>query len=150
MNRVLNNSLPLLITNENCIHITEENHDGYSCNHDDVGKFFYKLPHQFAEGKTFPKNIVLDNISMFDEDGKELLGYSVHCGFNTESVDLDQCIGFITYLHKSTTWKMMRNNKYTLVWFKDRMGNPVEFKYSDEKQTRAISPRFVLNGYFKF
>ena len=96
-----------------------------------------------------------------------MLGYSVHAGFNTESVDMDQCVGFITYLHKSTTWKMMRNNKYTLIWFKDLYGNPIEFRtkkqlvedgllqselteegeMSDEK---FISPRFVLNGYFYF
>ena len=154
----------MLITNENCILVTEENHAGYSCHCGDIGKFLFKYPHQFHEGKTFPKEIVVDNISMFDHEGKELLGYSVHAGFNTETDGLDQCIGFITYLHKSTTWKLMRNNKYALIWFKDLFGNPIKFRtkkeleeegllMAEEDETndeKVISPRFVINGYLYF
>ena len=141
---MLNNRLPLIISNENCVLVTEENHDGYTCNHDDWGKFVFKYPHQFSEGKTFPKEIVLDNIAMFDKSGKEMLGCSVHAGFNTETIGMDQCVGFVTYIHKTTTWKMVRNNKFALLWFKDINGKRINFKGDDS------DPRFVLIGSFKY
>ena len=142
---MLNNRLPLIISNENCVLITEENHDGYTTNHTSWNTHFaYKFPHQFAEGKTFPEEVVFDNIAFFDKSGKEMLGCSFHAGFNTETVGMDQCVGFITYVHKSTTWKVFTNKKFTMFWFRDINGDLIKFKGD------ATDPRFVFVGSFKY
>lgn len=133
----LKNRLPLIITNDNCILVTRENHSGYAlC--EEIGKYYFEYPFQFTQGDKYPKEIVIDNIAVFNEKGQEQMGVSVHCGFNTESMILDQCIGFITYIHKTTKWQVTKTNKGTLIWFKDISG-------------KLFNPyRFVLIGSYNF
>lgn len=117
----LKTSLPLTITNESCILVTNENHSSYTtC--DNIGKYWFQYPFPFSQGKTYPKLISINNIAVFDEDGKELMGSSFHAGFNTESADLDYCVGFVTYIHKTTTWQVTKSNTSTLLWFKNIKG----------------------------
>lgn len=121
LNLNLKSTLPLVITNESCVLITEENHSSYTtCTN--VGKYFYRYPFVFTEGKTYPKIIAIHNIAIFDENGTEQMGCSVHAGFNTETAELDQCIGFITYIHKTTRWLITKSSASTMIWFKNIKG----------------------------
>lgn len=143
---MLKNRLPFIITNENTIKVTEDNHLGYSCHCDDIGKYIFEYPSEFHQGKTYPKIITIENLDVFDidpdhpENGILKLGCSIHAGFNTEQHQVDQCIGFVSHFNRQSEWKLSRHNKYALIWFKG-VG----------KDSARIDPdRFVISGYFKY
>lgn len=137
---MLKNRLPLFITNETTTLVTEENYISLNLRRSDVGKYYYKFPQRFSDGRVYPKKIVIDHIAMYCKDHSIQFGSSVYADFVTESEQLPNCVGFVSVNFKTVEFNYNSNKMSSLVWLK-RVHEDDELHHCD---------RFVINGWLCF
>ena len=135
---MLNNRLPLYITNETCELITEENYRRLARRYEDIGKYQYVFPPEFVQGKVYPKEIEVQNHGIYTIDHVASFGNMVFAEFNTESTQIPYCLGFVSYHYTPVSWKIYSTSKTSLVWFKDYDNNIIQ------------PPRFMIVGWLYF
>lgn len=133
----LSKSLPLIITNNKCVLITEDNYNKYGTK-DDIGKYYFPFNLTFTSSNTYPKEIEISNLCLITSLSQELVGYSIHASFNKDYAEFDHCIGFVSSRQKTTHWIITSHESYTLLWFKN-------LEYD------IFSPhRFIIIGTYRF
>ena len=132
--------LPLFITNETTTLVTSENYVGLNLKKEDIGKYYYKFPQRFIDGRVFPKKIVVDHIGMYCKNHSIQFGSSAYADFVTESEQLPNCIGFVSLNFKTVEYKYLQTKGYSLVWLK-KVHEDNDFHHCD---------RFVINGWLYF
>lgn len=147
LNSNLIKRLPLIITNKNTSRFVERrlvfeierDENGVPVRNDrgeftviegvevDVVVFKYQLPLEFSMSPNRPKQITIDNIIVFDENGNEIVGNSIHSSFQHDIDYLDQCIGFSCRDFKSKLWNVNYNDEREIqIWFRDMAWNYTE------------------------
>ena len=136
---MLKNRLTLFITNETTIEVTKNNYVELNLKLQDIGKYYYKFPQRFIDGRTYPKKIVVDNIGMYCESHDIQYGTSAYADFVTESEQLLNCIGFVCIDYKTIEFDYYASKGYSLVWLKDVHGNVMH-----------APDRFIITGWLLF
>lgn len=137
---MLKNRLQLFITNETSTLVTNDNYFALNVRKQDIGKFYYKFPQRFIDGRVFPKKIIVDNIGMYCEDHTIQYGAAAYADFVTESEQLLNCIGFVCIDYKTIEFDYLANKSYSLVWLKDVHGELISH----------VPDRFIITGWLLF
>ena len=137
---MLKNKIPLFITNETTTLVTEENYVELNLKRIDIGKYYYKFPQRFSDGRQYPKKIVIDHIGMYCKDHSIQFGSSVYADFVTESEQLPNCVGFVSLNFKTIEFNYISNKMASLIWLK-KVHEDNELHHCD---------RFVINGWLYF
>ena len=158
-NQELKGKLPLIVTNmntrrcverrlvydiqrdENGIPVRNENGGFNFINnrYEDVVIFKFRVPLQFTQAMRRPKQVSIDNIVMFNKDGEDLYGHSVHASFQQDIDQIDHAIGFVIHDYKPKTWNVGFNEEREFhFWFRD-----MEFRHTEPHM-------FVVTGFLHF
>lgn len=137
---MLKHKIPLFITNETTNLVTEENYVILGVKKQDIGKYYYKFPQRFTDGRVYPKKIVIDHIGMYCKDHSIQFGSSAYAEFVSESEQLLNCIGFVSLNFKTIEFKYNSAKTYSLIWLK---------KVHEDDQLHHCD-RFIINGWLYF
>lgn len=158
--KVLNVNKPLIITAKNCDFLTI-NTITYEVARDettgdfirdekgqlqitegipkDIPTFLFRTPNEFQLATEYPKQVTIDNISIYDRNGNECWGYSCHINFQRELEWLDKSVGSMVREFKPKTWYV--NKEFTQqfkIWFRD------------SKWNYFTPDSFIITGYFHY
>lgn len=104
-----------------------------------VPTYTFRTPGDFQEGIDYPKKVTIDSISIFDQNGNECWGYTVHMSFQRELDWLNNSIGTMSRHFQPKTWKVGKEHDQKFkIWFRDR-----DWKYFTPSS-------FNISGFFHY